>query len=167
MLFIKLTVNNLKWQKSNHLLSKKNIIVNFLDKINCKSVPYNPQNITIKWLWFRKTSIYSNLLPVFFSFLRASASKYTWRAPYQVLISDTFSSPDVHWCIREEKTNWAVAWPKSQSFTKLVPPLYLPVFLNNTSFHIHPHPHSTPPMWGKEWSGEMRCSISVFCLPVQ
>lgn len=47
-----------------------------------------------------------------------------------------------------------------------VPSLYLPASLNLTSFPLSP-PLSLFPLFamrGQEWSGEMRCSISVFLL---
>ena len=92
------------------------------------------------------------------------SSKCTWLAAYQALISDTFSPRDVYWCIWEEKANWVVAWPRSQSFVKMFP------LFTSLPLSISPHSLSLPlalslfAMRGQEWSGEMRCSISVFLL---
>lgn len=69
----------------------------------------------------------------------------------------------MYWCIWEEKANWVVAWPESQSLLKMFP------LFNSLPLSIPPHSLSSPSlslfaMRGQEWSGEMRCSISVFLL---
>lgn len=87
-----------------------------------------------KWSGVRKHSCLWNLsvannhagLPCLFpsSLLSLSPSlspKHSWLGAYQAVISDTFSTRDVYWCIWEEKANWVVAWLESQFFLKIFP----------------------------------------------